>query len=67
MHLAMGVPLVQLIFGVKRNLGLIVLPVMFYHPFQLLICGVLADYFSTQNPDIARGGASPIGQAASCG
>jgi sodium/bile acid cotransporter 7 len=65
--LAMGVPLAQLIFGAKGNLGLILLPIMFYHPFQLLIFGLLADYFSTHNPDIARGGASPIGQAESCG
>jgi solute carrier family 10 (sodium/bile acid cotransporter), member 7 len=39
--LAMGVPLAQLIFGAKANLGLILLPIMFYHPFQLLVCGFL--------------------------
>src|SRR5580704_10010603 len=65
--LAMGVPLAQLIFGAKGNLGLILLPIMFYHPFQLLICGLLSDYFSTQNPYMTGGEASPIGQAESCG
>jgi hypothetical protein len=37
--LAMGVPLAQLIFGANGNLGLILLPIMFYHPFQLFVCG----------------------------
>ena len=44
--LAMGVPLAQLIFGAKANLGLILLPIMFYHPFQLFICGLLASSFA---------------------
>jgi solute carrier family 10 (sodium/bile acid cotransporter), member 7 len=35
--LAMGVPLAQLIFGAKANLGLILLPILFYHPFQQLM------------------------------
>jgi sodium/bile acid cotransporter 7 len=46
--LAMGVPLAQLIFGAKENLGLILLPIMFYHPFQLFVCGLLASRFSNQ-------------------
>jgi sodium/bile acid cotransporter 7 len=46
--LAMGVPLAQLIFGAKANLGLILLPIMFYHPFQLFVCGLLAGRFSHQ-------------------
>jgi solute carrier family 10 (sodium/bile acid cotransporter), member 7 len=44
--LAMGVPLAQLIFGAKANLGLILLPIMFYHPFQLFVCGLLANRFA---------------------
>src|SRR5215471_7208033 len=44
--LAMGVPLAQLIFGAHANLGLILLPIMFYHPFQLFVCGLLANRFS---------------------
>src|SRR6202007_2740778 len=44
--LAMGVPLAQLIFGTHANLGLILLPIMFYHPFQLFVCGLLANRFA---------------------
>jgi sodium/bile acid cotransporter 7 len=44
--LAMGVPLAQLIFGAHANLGLILLPIMFYHPFQLFVCGLLANRFA---------------------
>ena len=44
--LAMGIPLAQLIFGAKANLGLILLPIMFYHPFQLFVCGLLANSFA---------------------
>src|ERR1700751_2325178 len=50
--LAMGVPLAQLIFGAKGNLGLILLPIMFYYPFQLFVCGLLVNGFSKQNPKI---------------
>ena len=61
--LAMGVPLAQLIFGAKANLGLILLPIMFYHPFQLFVCGLLANHFARQNRDeIPAGDVSPIGQ-----
>ena len=65
--LAMGVPLAQLIFGAKGNLGLILLPIMFYHPFQLFIFGLLADYFSAQNPAVSVGAGSPSGPSESCG
>ena len=41
--LAMGVPLAVLIFGARSDLSLILLPIMFYHPVQLLVNGVLAN------------------------
>lgn len=41
--LAMGVPLAMLIFGERPDLTLILLPVMFYHPLQLFINGLLAN------------------------
>lgn len=41
--LAMGVPLAVLIFGARADLSLILLPIMFYHPVQLLVNGVLAN------------------------
>jgi sodium/bile acid cotransporter 7 len=40
--LASGVPMAKLIFGANPALGLILLPIMIYHPLQLVICGVLA-------------------------
>src|SRR5580700_2133030 len=41
--LAMGVPLAMLIFGSRSDLSLILLPIMFYHPFQLFVNGMLAN------------------------
>jgi sodium/bile acid cotransporter 7 len=41
--LAMGVPLAVLIFGDRADLPLILLPVMFYHPVQLFLNGLLAN------------------------
>jgi solute carrier family 10 (sodium/bile acid cotransporter), member 7 len=40
--IASGVPMAQLIFGADPRLGIILLPLMIYHPLQLVICGVLA-------------------------
>jgi sodium/bile acid cotransporter 7 len=41
--LASGVPMAKLIFGAHPAIGLILLPIMVYHPLQLLVCGVLAE------------------------
>ncbi|SKB00160.1 solute carrier family 10 (sodium/bile acid cotransporter), member 7 [Prosthecobacter debontii] len=41
--LAMGVPLAMLIFGDRADLTLILLPIMFYHPLQLFVNGLLAN------------------------
>ena len=40
--LASGVPMAKLIFRAQPGLGLILLPIMLYHPMQLVICGWLA-------------------------
>ncbi|GAB1488027.1 bile acid:sodium symporter [Opitutaceae bacterium] len=40
--LASGVPLAKIIFATHPGLGLILLPIMFYHPLQLFVCGLLA-------------------------
>lgn len=40
--LASGVPMAQLIFGAHPGLSLILLPILIYHPLQLIICGALA-------------------------
>jgi solute carrier family 10 (sodium/bile acid cotransporter), member 7 len=44
--LAMGVPLAILIFGSRSDASLILLPIMFYHPFQLFTNGLLANYWA---------------------
>jgi sodium/bile acid cotransporter 7 len=46
--LASGVPMAKLIFGVHPGIGLILLPIMIYHPLQLVICGVLAQRWGRQ-------------------
>lgn len=40
--LASGVPMAKLIFGAHPGLGLILLPLMIYHPLQLIVGGILA-------------------------
>lgn len=40
--IASGVPMAQLIFAADPRLGVILLPLMIYHPLQLVICGFLA-------------------------
>lgn len=51
--LAMGVPLAMLIFGKRNDLSLILLPIMFYHPLQLFVNGLLANHWAKQAP-VAR-------------
>lgn len=46
--LASGVPMARLIFGAHPGLGLIVLPLMFYHQLQLLVCSVLAERYASR-------------------
>ncbi|WP_163996594.1 bile acid:sodium symporter family protein [Pyxidicoccus caerfyrddinensis] len=48
--LASGVPMARLIFGAHPALGLIVLPLMFYHQLQLLVCSVLAERYASREP-----------------
>jgi solute carrier family 10 (sodium/bile acid cotransporter), member 7 len=43
--LASGVPMARVIFGAAPGLGLILLPIMLYHPLQLLVGGWLAGRF----------------------
>ncbi|HEX2100672.1 MAG TPA: bile acid:sodium symporter, partial [Candidatus Synoicihabitans sp.] len=40
--LASGVPMAQIIFAGHPGIGLILLPIMIYHPLQLILCGWLA-------------------------
>lgn len=41
--MATGIPMAQLMFASNPALGLILLPIMIYHPFQLIVCGILAN------------------------
>jgi solute carrier family 10 (sodium/bile acid cotransporter), member 7 len=41
--LASGVPMAKVVFGAHPGLGLILLPLMFYHPLQLIVCGIVAE------------------------
>jgi solute carrier family 10 (sodium/bile acid cotransporter), member 7 len=47
--LASGVPMAHLIFGAHPALGLILIPIMVYHPLQLAICGVLAQHWAARD------------------
>ena len=49
--LAAGVPMAQLIFGTHPGMGLILLPIMIYHPMQLIICSVLASRWAKRAGD----------------
>jgi len=44
--LASGVPMAKLLFGAHPALGVIVLPIMFYHQIQLFVCSVLAERYA---------------------
>ena len=44
--LASGVPMARVIFGSHPALGVIVLPLMFYHQLQLFVCSVLAQRYA---------------------
>lgn len=49
--LASGVPMAQIMFGDSPELGVILLPIMIYHPMQLIICGVLAGRWGARPTD----------------
>jgi len=46
--LASGVPMARVIFGSHPALGVIVLPLMFYHQLQLFVCAVLAQRYASR-------------------
>ena len=62
--LAAGAPMAALIFGANPGLGLILLPIMIYHPLQLIVCSVMAESYATRsrqeaaepNPAVASAG-----------
>ncbi len=46
--LATGIPMAYLLFAGQPGLGLILLPIMVYHPLQLLICTPLANRWAKE-------------------
>ncbi|WP_347903844.1 bile acid:sodium symporter family protein [Pseudomonas purpurea] len=51
--LAAGAPMAALIFGANPGLGLILLPIMIYHPLQLIVCSVMAEAYANRNRVLA--------------
>ena len=47
--LASGVPMAKLLFGAHPALGVIVLPIMFYHQIQLFTCSILAQRYAKRD------------------
>ncbi|WP_297834804.1 bile acid:sodium symporter family protein [Pseudomonas sp.] len=47
--LAAGAPMAALIFGSNPGLGLILLPIMIYHPMQLIVCSIMAESYATRH------------------
>jgi sodium/bile acid cotransporter 7 len=47
--LASGVPMAHLIFGAHPALGLILIPIMLYHPLQLAVGGVLSQRWAVRD------------------
>lgn len=43
--LAAGVPMAKVIFASNPHLGMILLPIMLYHPIQLFYCAILANRY----------------------
>jgi sodium/bile acid cotransporter 7 len=47
--LAAGAPMAALIFGNNPGLGLILLPIMIYHPLQLIVCSIMAENYANKH------------------
>ncbi|SHO56865.1 bile acid:sodium symporter family protein [Vibrio quintilis] len=52
--LAAGIPMAKVIFGADPSLGMILLPIMLYHPLQIFYCAILANRYARQSqaPDV---------------
>jgi sodium/bile acid cotransporter 7 len=46
--LASGVPMARLLFGGDPALGVLVLPIMFYHQLQLFVCTLMARRYAAR-------------------
>lgn len=62
--LVAGIPIASVLFS-GPDLGVVVLPIMLYHPMQLAVCAWLARYFARRAPMVESVGvALPLGDAA---
>jgi solute carrier family 10 (sodium/bile acid cotransporter), member 7 len=43
-----GAPIAKVIFGASPALGVIMLPLLFYHPLQLIVCSLLARRYASR-------------------
>ncbi|WP_205962916.1 bile acid:sodium symporter family protein [Psychromonas sp. SA13A] len=50
--LAAGIPMATVIFGSNPDLGMILLPIMLYHPIQIFYCAILASRYATQSEQV---------------
>lgn len=46
--LAAGIPMAKVIFSASPDLGMILLPIMLYHPIQLFYCAILANRYANR-------------------
>lgn len=49
--LASGVPMAQILF-IGQPLGMIVLPIMLFHQIQLMVCGMIANYWAKHSAEL---------------
>lgn len=48
--LAAGVPMAKVIFGANPMLGMLLLPIMIYHPMQIFVCALMANHYAAIAP-----------------
>lgn len=56
--LASGVPMAKLLFGAHPAVGVIVLPIMFYHQLQLILCSWMAQRYAARKSESLPGATS---------
>ncbi|MCG3735569.1 bile acid:sodium symporter [Vibrio cincinnatiensis] len=50
--LAAGIPMAKVIFGADPALGMVLLPIMLYHPIQIFYCALLANRYARQSESL---------------
>ena len=60
--LASGVPMAKVLFGTHPALGVIVLPLMFYHQLQLFVCSVLAQRYAQRGRKVRSVSLGQVGR-----